>query len=130
MLPGQPQKPSHTIQEANAAVLTIVNTTVEANAVISRSRQAGVVQQCRNGGDASLQECIKTAKARLTAPTLADTKADEVCEESEAHYGSSEANASWRTMVTLNMIVTIVGDYYGQRDLLASRLPWAVSYSA
>ena len=73
---------------------------------------------------------VAAARARLLA-RLNDTNGEEVVHNggTEEPRGSVQdpdvmANAKWNTKATIDMIVTIAGEMYGQRDLLQERSIW------
>ncbi|KAJ3523655.1 hypothetical protein NM208_g12368 [Fusarium decemcellulare] len=66
------------------------------------------------------QEDLQDAKARLLAQLDNDPASDDEDAEQEAARQRSRANLR----ATLNMILTVAGEFYGQRDLLEFREPF------
>ncbi|MCJ1248677.1 hypothetical protein MMC30_005895 [Trapelia coarctata] len=60
------------------------------------------------------------AKAKQTL--LARVRSTSPCPSPDVHY---EVDIEARTFATLDMIVTVVGEFYGQRDLLDARDVWS-----
>ncbi|EKV06955.1 hypothetical protein PDIP_75590 [Penicillium digitatum Pd1] len=79
--------------------------------------------------DASLEESnLEVAKARLQARLQDNSDSVEIpasCEEEEAEEEEEDDdNWSIQTHALLDMIITVVGEFFGQRDLLQEREVW------
>ncbi|KAB8232908.1 SIP1 domain-containing protein [Aspergillus alliaceus] len=80
-----------------------------------------------------LAEALEMAKARLQA-TIEETEGgpQPVALQAQEYELKTEENAvevAIQTRAMLDMIITVVGEYYGQRDLLSAREPWEDSTS-
>ncbi len=74
--------------------------------------------------EGEVAENLEDAKARL----LAQLDHNEAEEANSAKREAEEQEARYRERInmraTLNMILTVAGEYYGQRDLLEFREPF------
>jgi hypothetical protein len=76
----------------------------------------------------SLSEDLAAAKARILQ-ALNNAKAEEIIQEAEildeeAALTAQKTAAKWNTKATIDMIITVAGETYGQRDLLEFRQTW------
>jgi hypothetical protein len=76
----------------------------------------------------SLSEDLAAAKARILQ-ALNNAKAEEIIQEAEildeeAALTAQKTAAKWNTKATVDMIITVAGETYGQRDLLEFRQTW------
>ncbi|KAE8139319.1 hypothetical protein BDV38DRAFT_242406 [Aspergillus pseudotamarii] len=72
-------------------------------------------------------EDLEMAKARLQARIEQgdESKSTEPeAQEGESKTEDNAAEVAMQTRAMLDMIITVVGEYYGQRDLLLAREPW------
>lgn len=78
------------------------------------------------GGEEDLPDELEAAKARLQARIQEQTdesnNASEQLAETESHDSPDDLIMQTRAM--LDMILTVVGEYYGQKDLLQARENW------
>ncbi|KAH8601582.1 hypothetical protein B0O99DRAFT_195751 [Bisporella sp. PMI_857] len=58
-------------------------------------------------------------EAQITEPEI-DPQKDQISQEA-----ATAENLSWNTRATVDMIITVAGELYGQRDLLEARVLWA-----
>jgi hypothetical protein len=79
--------------------------------VITEARDSSVL-------DTSEQSQLEAAKARLQAQI--QDRVD-ICDPTE----SDNAELLKQTRALLDMVITVVGEFYGQRDLLEAREIWA-----
>ena len=88
-----------------------------------------------NNGETDEPEAVslelEAAKSRLLGKLYSSNEAEQQKEEEEQHYVEETkpeckdaTDVAKETRAMLDMIITIVGEYYGQRDLLASREVW------
>ena len=73
-------------------------------------------------------EDLAAAKARILQ-ALNNAKAEEIIQdaeirEEEAALAAQKTAAKWNTKATVDMIITVAGETYGQRDLLEFRQTW------
>ncbi|BCR94590.1 uncharacterized protein AKAW2_11636S [Aspergillus luchuensis] len=68
-------------------------------------------------------EELEAAKARLQAK-LADGEEQPAVTEPEVNNEEPTNEAATQTRAMLDMIITVIGEYYGQRDLLGARELW------
>ncbi|GKZ20286.1 hypothetical protein AbraIFM66951_001380 [Aspergillus brasiliensis] len=69
------------------------------------------------------EEDLEAAKARLQAK-LAGEEEQPTATEPEAGNENPANEAATQTRAMLDMIITVIGEYYGQRDLLGARELW------
>lgn len=81
---------------------------------------ASVDQQDTDMADVDLSAALEAAKLRLQAKLQSETDLDATNEQSRAEHRDSAQQAR----VLLDMIITIVGEFFGQRDLLDAREVW------
>ncbi|KAK2767407.1 hypothetical protein FQN54_003563 [Arachnomyces sp. PD_36] len=93
------------------------------------------VESTHTNGD-SAPEDLEAAKARLqaelstnisapvTAPSISTDEGEVVEEEAEEEIVDGPTETRKQSRAMLDMIITIVGEFYGQRDLLESRDLW------
>ncbi|KAI9371843.1 hypothetical protein BJX61DRAFT_534426 [Aspergillus egyptiacus] len=87
-----------------------------------------------NGADIADAEELERAKARLEAqvaataeePTAQEAVEEEKKDEDEGNVQSEgvDVDVETQTRAMLDMIITVVGEHYGQRDLLEAREIW------
>ena len=70
--------------------------------------------------DADLSATLEAAKLRLQAKLQGDTAPEETGERSRSEVKDSVQ----QVRVLLDMIITVVGEFFGQRDLLDAREVW------
>jgi regulator of vacuolar morphogenesis len=70
--------------------------------------------------DADLSAALEAAKLRLQARLQSESAPEVTGERSQVEIGDSVQQAR----VLLDMIITIVGEFFGQRDLLDAREVW------
>ena len=78
-------------------------------------------------GELSVED-LAAAKARMLA-TLNDSKEEEALQEAEMLEEENSLRLKksaerWNTKATVDMIITVAGEMYGQRDLLEFRQTW------
>lgn len=84
----------------------------------------GVLEQVSDGHDSAMPDAsdqpaeLEVAKARLQAKLQPDT-------EAQSTAGIERGDAAQQTRALLDMIITIVGEFFGQRDLLEAREVWS-----
>lgn len=85
----------------------------------------GADQEMQDVGPEDLTNELETAKARLQA-RIQGEQVDESSNASEqlAETGDSPSDLIMQTRAMLDMIITVVGEYYGQKDLLQARENW------
>jgi regulator of vacuolar morphogenesis len=81
---------------------------------------ASVDQQHTDMADVDLSAALEAAKLRLQAKLQSEADLDATDEQSRAETRDSVQQAR----VLLDMIITIVGEFFGQRDLLDAREVW------
>ena len=115
-------------EDTNSAPLTEVT-------VVSEVSALDVTEEIPSVNSSDIQEDLEVAKARLqeklsgngpsvsaaASPSAEEGEVEEE-EEQEEVNGPNETRKQSRAM--LDMIITIVGEFYGQRDLLESRDLW------
>ncbi|KAE8309607.1 hypothetical protein BDV41DRAFT_547250 [Aspergillus transmontanensis] len=72
-------------------------------------------------------EELEIAKARLQAKIEqgdGSKSPEPEAQEDESKTEDNTVEVAMQTRAMLDMIITVVGEYYGQRDLLADREPW------
>ncbi|KAE8350803.1 hypothetical protein BDV28DRAFT_159298 [Aspergillus coremiiformis] len=75
-------------------------------------------------------EALEMAKARLQAQIeevedgSASVNPEVQAGESKTEEDNAVIEAAIQTQAMLDMIITVIGEYYGQRDLLSAREPW------
>ncbi|KAJ6446952.1 v-snare [Purpureocillium lavendulum] len=69
-------------------------------------------------------DALEAAKQAFLARLDGDTTADAPDEESEEAQEAARLRLRINMRATLDMILTVAGDFYGQRDLLACRQPF------
>jgi hypothetical protein len=81
-----------------------------------------------NEHEESLSEDLAAAKARILAALDNSAKQEAIQEaqvlEEEAVIKLRKREAKWNTKATVDMIITVAGEMYGQRDLLEFRQTW------
>lgn len=82
--------------------------------------QDGLVAQDADMPDAELSTELEAAKLRLQAKLQSDTTPEVTDEKDQVEPRDSVQQAQ----VLLDMIITIVGEFFGQRDLLDAREVW------
>ncbi|KAE8375655.1 hypothetical protein BDV26DRAFT_283316 [Aspergillus bertholletiae] len=78
-------------------------------------------------------EALEIAKAQLQAKIaqVDESKSTEPeAQEDESKTEENTVEVAMQTRAMLDMIITIVGEYYGQRDLLSAREPWNETMSS
>ena len=76
-------------------------------------------------------EDLAAAKARILQ-ALKNAKAEEIIQEAEVFdeevaLAARKTAAKWNTKATVDMIITVAGEVYGQRDLLEFRQAWGIT---
>lgn len=71
------------------------------------------------------QSALEAAKARLQAQLQEQVDAVEM--EMERNSGTDDEDTTSQTRAMLDMIITVVGEFYGQRDLLEAREIWTMN---
>lgn len=84
------------------------------------SLEAAVDEQDTDMADVDLSAALEAAKLRLQAKLQSDTDLEATDEQSRSELRDSVQQAR----VLLDMIITIVGEFFGQRDLLHAREVW------
>lgn len=124
---------------------TLAETPASGKASLARTEDR-ISQEEPKLGQTAREEELAAAKARILAslggndapnaalePEVGPSKGKEPAEEAESaedtvptkeELAKKEA-ATWNTKATLDMIITIAGEMYGQRDLLEFRSVWA-----
>ncbi|OKP14720.1 hypothetical protein PENSUB_11478 [Penicillium subrubescens] len=82
--------------------------------------EEGLEAQDADMPDADLSAALEAAKLRLQAKLQSDAAPEVTDERDQAEPGDSVQQAR----VLLDMIITIVGEFFGQRDLLDAREVW------
>lgn len=82
--------------------------------------EASVNEQDTDMLDADLSATLEAAKLRLQAKLQGDTAPEETGERSRSEVKDSVQ----QVRVLLDMIITVVGEFFGQRDLLDAREVW------
>ena len=79
-------------------------------------------------GDPGDPDALAAARARILARLdqehIDDSDADELVEAEIQDAKDKSAAALWNTKATVDMIITVAGELYGQRDLLEFRGAW------
>jgi hypothetical protein len=79
-------------------------------------------------GDPGDPDALAAARARILARLdqehIDDSDADELVEAEIQDAKDKSATALWNTKATVDMIITVAGELYGQRDLLEFRGAW------
>ena len=71
-------------------------------------------------------EAKNDAKIKVLEKDTAETENNERETNSASKGALEESVARQNTLATLDMIITLVGDSFGQRDLLEFRQPWII----
>ncbi|KAF2109714.1 hypothetical protein BDV96DRAFT_651685 [Lophiotrema nucula] len=112
------------------------NTNGEAVTKVARSQSGSEMSMSEDGEIGDDEPCgnIDVARARLMAqlddrlvpPSSSESSSNRKKEQAELPEPEITATAdlAWNTMVTIDMIITVVGECYGQKDLLRFRNSW------
>jgi hypothetical protein len=81
--------------------------------------------QLTNHSEGDLNNAIAAAKARLLASLESTETWEEPAASAIEHHVSDPMAEKFNMRTTVNMILTVAGEFYGQRDLLQFRAPFA-----
>jgi Survival motor neuron (SMN) interacting protein 1 (SIP1) len=122
--------PTTTTKETNGADISTTNSANGANlecgeedrAAINPAEEEGelVSEEIPEGSDA-----LAAARARILARLNQEqTDEEDNAEAKETKLKAEKQSALWNTRATVDMIITVAGEIYGQRDLLEFRGAW------